>query len=168
MWSNATNTTVLSIYPTSRGYAFALFESPLSPYDWGVKDIPRQSANELLIDEIEYLIERYQPEILVIEDFEQEGFARHKRIQALYFSIRAMSERLGVSVITINKEQVLNAFKGFNAVTKHQIAQVIAREIEAFSHLLPKPRAAWMSESRRQGLFDAAALALSYYAMPRG
>jgi len=30
---------VLSIYPNTRGFAFVLFEGPLSPFDWGVKEV---------------------------------------------------------------------------------------------------------------------------------
>jgi hypothetical protein len=165
MWSKTNNTTVLSIYPTTRGYAFTLFESPLSPYDWGVKDVSRSSANETLLDDIEYLIERYQPDVLTIENPDQPGFKRPSRIIALYFSIRALAEMRGVNVVSLNKDDIAHTFSGFGAKTKHQIAKVIAREIAAFGHLVPKPRQAWMSESRRQGLFDAAALGLTYYAL---
>jgi hypothetical protein len=165
MWSKSNNTTVLSVYPTTRGYAFTLFDGPLSPHDWGIKDVPRSSSSDGILDDIEYLIERYQPDVLTIENPDQPGFKRPARIIALYFAIRALAEMRGVNVVSINKDDIANTFSGFAARTKHQIAHVIAREITAFGHLVPKPRQAWMSESRRQGLFDAAALGLTYYAL---
>lgn len=165
MWSNTTNVTVLSIYPSARGYAFALFDGPLSPYDWGVKDVRRRVKTAQVLDAVDALIERYHPDVMVIEDISQPTFRRPLTTRALYGALRSLGELRGVNVKTITKSDVHRAFGRFGAKTKHQIAGVIAREITAFTHLAPKPRKAWMSESRRQGLFDAATLGLTYYSL---
>ena len=166
MWSKSTNNvTVLALYPTTRGYAFTLFDGPLSPYDWGIKDVPRKSRIADVLDDLEELIERYHPDVLVIEDSDQIGFRRPTRTRSLYFAVRNLAELRGVSVRAVSKDEIRNAFDRFGAKTKNQIAIVIAREIAAFAHLIPKPRRAWMSETRRQGLFDAATLGLTYYSI---
>ena len=43
---------VLSIYPTSRGFGFVLFESSESPFDWGVKEIREKHTNKRTINEV--------------------------------------------------------------------------------------------------------------------
>ena len=48
-------------------------------------------------------------------------------------------------------------------MTKHGIAQTIAKHIPALSLYLPPARKPWMSEDARMGLFDAAALALMFF-----
>ncbi|WP_156527887.1 hypothetical protein [Bradyrhizobium stylosanthis] len=42
-------------------------------------------------------------------------------------------------------------------------AERIAKHIPAFEQYVPPPRKPWMSEDRRMGLFDAAALALTFF-----
>lgn len=165
MWSNKNNVTVLSICPTARGYAFALFDGPLSPYDWGVKDVRRRVKTAETLDAVDALIERYHPDIMIMADIDQPSFRRPPQTRALYIALRNLAELRGVSVEAIKKDDIRLAFSRFGAKTKHQIARVIAREVTVFAHLAPKPRRAWMSESRRQGLFDAAALGLTYYSL---
>ena len=68
---------VLSIYPFSRGFAFVFFEGPESPFDWGVKEIKEKHKNTKTLDEIKKLIDRYRPEVLVIEDTSDKALAPH-------------------------------------------------------------------------------------------
>ncbi|MBL8309476.1 MAG: hypothetical protein JNL19_03540 [Burkholderiales bacterium] len=118
-----------------------------------------------ILDDLELLIERYHPDVLVVEAFDAPVFRRPARMRTLYVAIRNLAELRGVSVETVSRETIRHVFSRFGAKTKNQIAVVIAREITAFKHLAPAPRRAWMSESRRQGLYDAATLGLSYYAL---
>jgi len=46
---------------------------------------------------------------------------------------------------------------------RRSLALVIAQHIPAFERYLPPPRKPWMSEDARMGLFDAAALALTFF-----
>lgn len=80
------HTFVLSLYPTSRGYAYAyvLFEGAQSPYDWGVKDIRKKHKNDWTLSSIQVLIERYRPDYLVIEDYTEKGSRWSSRIRKLY------------------------------------------------------------------------------------
>lgn len=165
MWSKQNNVTVLAVYPTTRGYSFALFDGPLSPYDWGTKDLPRATRSARLLGDLEALIDRYHPDVLVVEDFDATTFRRPKSTQKLYFAMRSLAELRGVNFAVVSKGEVREVFSRFGARTKSQIATVIAREIAAFKHLAPKPRRAWMAESRRQGLYDATTLGLTYYGL---
>jgi Holliday junction resolvasome RuvABC endonuclease subunit len=160
-----TSTLVLAIYPFTRGFSFVLFEGPASPFDWGVRDIREKHKNETTLAEIKKLIDRYRPEVLVIEDTTNGEYRRTSRIRKLYRSLEHLAEKEYVELHRYKKSQVKECFELAGACTKHDIAKVIAAQIPAFAHRMPPFRKAWMNEDPRQSLFDAAALALTFYQM---
>jgi len=58
--------------------------------------------------------------------------------------------------------------KAIGVTNKRQLAEAIAARIPAFERYLPPPRKPWMSEDSRMNLFDAAALALTFFQSPSG
>lgn len=154
---------VLSVYPTSRGYAFVLFEGPQSPHDWGVKEIRKKNKNEQTLKSIHALIERYRPDYLIIEDHTEHGSRRSSRIRRLYRMIAHLAETEQVELFRYSRRAIWECFEPVGARTKYEIAQAIALQIQAFAHRLPRVRKIWMSEDPRQSLFDAAALGMVFY-----
>jgi len=158
------NVFVLSIYPTSRGFAFVLFEGPASPFDWGTKEFRGRHKNMQTLRAVAAIIDRYRPEVLVIEDFTVKGSRRSSRIRKLYRALTHLAETEQVDVQRISRTQVRLCFASVGATTKHEIAMAIAKQILALAHRLPRTRKIWMSEDPRQNLFDAAAIGLTYFA----
>lgn len=156
-------TLVLSIYPFSRGFAFVLFEGPESPFDWGVKEIKEKHKNTKTLEEIKKIIDRYRPEVLVIEDTTDKGSRRTSRIRKLYRMLVHLAETEYVDLYRCSKIEVQRCFTSVGARTKYEIAKAIATRIPAFAHRIPRLRKPWMSEDPRQSLFDAAALGLTYF-----
>lgn len=154
---------VLAVYPFSRGFAFVFFEGPQSPFDWGVKEIKEKHRNTRTLDAIKKLIDRYRPEVLVIEDTTDGGWRRTSRIRKLYRMLSHVAIAEFVDLSRYRKSEVIACFAAAGARTKHEIARAIALQIPAFAHRMPRYRKQWMSEDPRQSLFDAAALALTYY-----
>ena len=155
---------MLAIYPFSRGFAFVLFEGPESPFDWGVKEIKEKHKNTKTLDAIKKLIDRYRPEVLVIEDTDGKESRRTSRIRKLYRMLVHLAAVEYVDVRRCSREEVTKCFASIGARTKYEIAKAIAAQIPAFLHRMPLFRKPWMSEDPRQSLFDAAALGLTYYA----
>lgn len=155
---------VLSVYPTSRGYAYVLFEGRESPYDWGVKEVRKKDKNKHTVKGIHALIEKYRPDYLVIEDYTEKGSRRSSRIRRLYRQLVALAASEYIDVCRYSKSTIRACFEPSGARTKREIAKDIAREIPAFAHRLPRVRKCWMSEDPKQSLFDAAALGLVFYA----
>ena len=155
---------VLSIYPFSRGFGFVLFEGPQSPFDWGVKEIKEKHKNTKTFDEIKKIVDRYHPEVLVVEDTTGRDSRRTSRIRKLYRMIVHLAEAEYVEVHRCSPREVKQSFASVGASTKHEIARAIATQIPAFAHRIPRLRKIWMSEDPRQSLFDAAALGLTYFA----
>src|SRR5438105_4808427 len=81
MRERQTSELVLTLYPSARGLAFVIFEGPLSPIDWGVKAVRgSQDRIAILFETAKSLIERYQPEIVVLQGHRNaSGRADHAR-----------------------------------------------------------------------------------------
>src|SRR5450631_652508 len=155
---------VLALYPFTKGVAFVFFEGPESPFEWGVKNIKKTHKNSKTLEAIKKLIDRYRPEVLVIEDTTDGGSRRTSRIRKLYRMLVHFAEAEYVDLHRCSKTEVKTCFASVGAGTKYEIAKAIATQIPAFAHRIPRFRKPWMSEDPRQSLFDAAALGLTYYA----
>lgn len=158
---------VLSIYPNSRGFGYVLFEGPLSPFDWGVKEIRGAAKNRRILRFLESLIDRHQPSAIVLEDWTDEAFARIARINDLYREIVRLAARKLISVIRYPMRTIREYFAYRDALTKYEIALHIAKIIPAFSYQVPPKPTIWRSEDARQGLYDAAAVGLCYFGLTK-
>lgn len=156
------------MYLTYRGFAYTLFESPLSPVDWGIKGIQRSQRNARCLKAVTALLERFQPDTLVIEDCWDCDSKRSGRVRRLYRALESLARMESFSVYRYSRAHIRTMFNGLGARTKYEIAHAIARLIPAFSHRLPPVRKAWMPEDRRMALFDAAALALTHFGRREG
>ena len=156
-------TFVLALHPFTRGLAFALFEEPLSPVDWGVKDVRGKAKNARSLEIAKALIEQHQPEVLVLEECTGPHSRRGLRAHRLLNLIANYAVGEAIEVHTYTRTNVRECFKAVGAITRYEIAQAIASQIAAFGHRLPPLRKPWMSEDVRMGLFDAASLVMTYY-----
>lgn len=155
---------VLSVAPNSRGFGFVLFESALAPYDWGVQEIRGESKNSRIIAFVGRMIDRHSPLVLVVEDWADAACHRCARILALYASLADLAREKSVQLVRVSKEHLHRYFATVVPTTKYEIALAIAKLIPALSFQVPPVRRIWMSEDPRQGLYDAAALALTHFA----
>jgi hypothetical protein len=154
---------VLSIYPNTRGFSFVLFEGPLAPFDWGVKEMRGRGKGRRCLAKIVTILDHYQPDILVLQDTSPNGTRRARWVTSLNAAITELADDRGILVYPYSREDVRNAFGYLGAVNKQIIAEVIAKHIPAFERYVPPPRKPWMSEDARMGLFDAAALGLVFF-----
>jgi hypothetical protein len=154
---------VLSIYPTSRGFSFVLFENAASPFDWGTKEIRARHKNAETLALITHLIERYRPDALIIEDYTERGSRRSPRIRRLCRAPTDIAPTYAIGVHRFSRTTIRLTFAPIGAHSKYEIAQAVAARIPALAHRLPRLRKIWMSEDARQHLFYAAALGLAYF-----
>ena len=153
---------MLAIYPNSRGFAFAAFEGPLAPYDWGVKEVRGSDRNRRCLRAVEKLLKRLDPSLIVLQDMTPQGTRRARRIKSLNAEIAKFAAKCGFPVFAYSRDRVREAFEGPEA-TKETIAQAISKHIPAFERHLPPARTPWKSDDARMGLFDAAALAITFF-----
>jgi Holliday junction resolvasome RuvABC endonuclease subunit len=154
---------VLAIYLNTRGFAFVVSKSSLSPHDWGVKEVRGRRRHARCLAKIVAILDQYQPDILVIQDTSPEGTLRTRRIIKLNTAIAELAGPRGMALYAYSRADVWEAFRDVGVSNKQDLARVIALHIPAFENYVPPPRKPWKSEDDRMGIFDAAALALTYF-----
>ncbi len=154
---------VLSIYPNTLGFAFALFEGFASAVDWGVVEVRGKLKNRQCLRRISALFGQYEPNALVLQDTSENGTYRARRIRSLNEAIGALAETQGIPTFTYSRERTRQVFAPLGATTKQAIAEAISRCVPAFGNFVPPLRKIWKNEHSRMALFDAAALALTYF-----
>jgi hypothetical protein len=154
---------VLAVYFNTRGFTFVLFESSLSPVDWGVKEVrrPRRHANS--VTRLNAIFDRYEPDILVIQDTSPQGTRRPARIIKLNLAIAGLAREREIPVYAYSRAEVLDVFGPLGVSNKQMIAEFIAKRVPVFERYVPRPRKPWKSEDARMGIFDAAALGLVFF-----
>lgn len=158
------NGLVLAVHPTSRGFGWVLFENPLIPVDWGLASV-KAKRNARSLARFEKLLDRYEPKVVVFEQFSEHPARRASRIQELCRRMIARASSRGVHTSIFSRDTVRECFERSGARTRRDIALSIADQIEVFRRRLPRERKRWDGEDVRQSLFDAAALALTYFAV---
>jgi Holliday junction resolvasome RuvABC endonuclease subunit len=153
----------LAIHPVSRGFGWIAFEGPFSPYDWGLVVVRGADKNARCLRRAERLLDRFQPEILVLEAFEKRRSARADRIALLGRGLVTLAGERRIEVAIYTRGEVKACFAKVGAVSRQEIAEAVSRHVPALHHRLPKPRRPWQTENPRMALFSAAALALTHY-----
>ena len=164
MKSTMSKPLVLSLAPMSKGFGFVLFEAPLAPFDWGVREVRGALKNRRILKFVEGMIDRYAPIVLVLEDWTDDACRKSKRIMALYAALVELARKNCVQLVRVTKGSVRRCFMHVVPCNKYEIALAIAKAIPALSYQIPPVRKIWMSEDPRQSLYDAAALGLAYFA----
>jgi Holliday junction resolvasome RuvABC endonuclease subunit len=161
---------VLAIHPVTSGFGWVIFSSPLSSIDWGVVTIKgkKEDRNGRCLERFGKLLDQFQPAVLVVEQFEGRPSRRSKRIQRLGRAFLRLAQTRGIEEYVYSRNEIASAFEPFGVKTRRQTAATIATHIDAFGHLLPPTRKIWQPENPRSSLFDAAALAIAYFAIVGG
>ncbi len=153
---------ILSIYTNSRGFGFVLMEGHLALVDWGVREAHGRMKNKVCLARIARLMDRYEPDLIVLRDMGNLERPRADRIRCLNREIELLAQSRGIATAKYTSSMVRSYFRDFEALTKRQIALVIARHLPELERLMPRIRRPWMSEDGRMGIFDAAALAFRH------
>ena len=163
MTSPLRHSLITAIYLNSRGFGFALFEGPTAPLDWGTVEIRGKEKREKLLARIDAVFARYRPDVVVLQDMSERGTHRLHRISQLNETITERAVDYGFPVRFFSRNDVRRCFGYLQAASKDTIASAIVKHIPALGRFLPPPRKLWKSEDARMGIFDAAALALTFF-----
>jgi Holliday junction resolvasome RuvABC endonuclease subunit len=153
---------VLAIDPSTRGFGFAILEGPEKLIDWGVKET-KKNKNRMTLKLVADLIERYQPSMVVVEDYQEKGSRRSQRVSELINDISKLASNRKIRVRSVSRAKVKLAFAESGASNKHEIETAIAGRFQELAPRLPRFRKPWMSEDYRMSIFDAVALAIAFF-----
>jgi hypothetical protein len=155
---------VLAVDPTSKGFAFALFEGPDRLIDWGVK---HAKGNEKCLQRVAELAARYQPAVLVVERTDVDGCRRRQRASQLIENLLALAMNRSLRTRRISRRIMLRFFTRSGFATKRQVAVRLSLRFPELGPCLPPERKPWMSEDERISIFDAVAFGWAFYELLR-
>jgi len=153
---------VLAIDPSSQGFGFAALEGSSALIDWGAKSA-RTDKNPKGLLKVKDLIALYHPQVIVLENPTSKGSRRCRRIQHFLKSIRIIARAKRIKARAFSPSDMRRAFSLPASSTKHEIATIIARIFPELAPRLPPVRRPWMSQDYRMQIFDAVALALTFF-----
>jgi hypothetical protein len=158
---------VLAIDPVKRGFGFAVLDGPHSLVEWGLRGTTRRhrSHEEWCLEQVARLIAFYGPDRIVVEDCSDSRSKRGRRSQIL---IERIVIRAGKDGVPARRISAAALGRPGATCTKYKVALAIAGRFPELSIRLPPVRKPWMSEDARMAIFDAVALALSYYVRGSG
>lgn len=159
---SANRTRILAIDPTTKGFGFAVLEGPEFLVDWGTKETPDDKRAHCL-KLVGGLIKRYGPDVIVTENPSDKDSRRCQRVQELIAAIIALARERACRTRSFTRADVHTAFSDVDKPNKHRIANAIAEQFPELAPRLPPFRKPWMSEDARMSIFDATALALTFY-----
>jgi hypothetical protein len=159
---------VMSVFPNARGIAHVVFEGPDSPVDWGICDPRGDRRKHQAIRLIAARIDRYSPDILILRDRLGVRSGRNWRHAMLVDALEKLAHQKGISIARYSREEVRQSFGSLGSPTRYAIVQAIAKQVPIFETYVPPIRKIWKAEDRRMGMFDAAALALTFYERRKG
>ena len=128
---------MLAIDPYTKGFGFAVLEGPERLIDYGVKKV-KGDKNCACLKKLADLIERYQPDVIVLESLTGKGFRRCQRVQQLLRESSKLAANKKIKTRSLSRSQIIKAFYSLGAFNKYQIASSIARQFPGLAlRLLP-------------------------------
>lgn len=149
----------LAIALNRYGVSFVLMESPGVLHDWGTVGIRGHAKHAAILQAVRTLVERHRPGVLVLEGT---SARRALRMRITLQALKQYAARAGVPSRVYTRSDLQALDDTHAEATKYQLNQLVAQVFPALRAQLPRKRRAWDAESYRQGVFDAAALALAY------
>lgn len=149
---------ILGIAPNSRGFGWIVFDAPFNVRDFGMVFV-RSDKNDRSLRHYERLLDWIEPETVVLE----EGTPKVHRLRELHHALRISAIFRDIEIASYRRADIQRCFATVGAQTNQEIAEAVAKQVPGVAHKLPRRRAAWTSEDRRQTLFWAAALVMTHF-----
>ena len=155
---------VAGIYPTSRGFGYVVFEGPRFIRDWGTRDADKDKTPKTILG-IKTILDRYEPEVLVLEDRSRQRIRSLTRASRLTVEVARLACERDIRVCRYSRSDIRSCFGEVGARTKEEIVTTIIQAFPQMKQELPPKRMTWMSEDPRMSIFDATTLVLTYYTL---
>lgn len=156
----------MAIVPISRGFAYAVFENPDLIMDFGATCVRKNKLRDCLL-KAGVLMHMLQPSVLVLEDTQHESSRRRQRVMVLMDKMAELAESKGVTVVRYSRHDMQSVFRRMGVHKKYDIARAVTKLVPELAPRLPPRRGHGDSEHHSMAVFDAAALALTYFAGKR-
>lgn len=163
MSQTPTNTTrIFALDPTTKGFGYAVLETPFHLVDWGLAHISGEKESGA-VARFESLLNQFRPDVVVLEDSAAPGSRRRPRVQKLLGKLREIARERGIAVHAVSRLAVIECFSSPDKrATKYSITKHLAETFPELAPKMPRRRKIYQSEDERIATFDALALAVTY------
>ena len=151
---------VIAFHPYSQGIAYALFESPQKMIDCG-NGVLRFYSNEKIISRVQQYLEFYDPEIVILKTIQPSDF--NKRLIRIVNLIRGVANNKGLTIKEYSHDDIWNVFNQLGCTSKYDLSQKLIETFPVLEKFRFQPRKPWGSQPYGIGVFDAAALGVTWY-----
>jgi hypothetical protein len=148
---------IIGVYPTERGFGFAVFEARGQLADSGVARLYPNNDDEFVM-RIAALIDKYNPALMLFEDTTNTTRGEKARRQ-----IERAVEYAGlrdVRVLLVSRGDVRQALNLPKDATNYQVAEKVSDVLPELKQRLPDKPKPWQSDDERMALFAATGLGL--------
>ena len=162
---------MLALAPDSKGFGFAVLESPKNLIDYGAKKVKGDKIGGVTEVSCRVVVCQNPATIdgfncngsVAVDDAtcSHEWNCLSPRVRQLSQEISIFALCQKVKVRNVSRIRIIKRLSLSARCTKHQIASRIAKELPELASRLPSSRMPWMSEDERMSIFDAVALALT-------
>ena len=153
---------VLSFFPNQLGFGFSFLSNAYTVKDSQIVTA-RPMSNKSLMSRIREYVDIYEPEVVVLEDYNGKQSRKSKRIIKLIDEITEYAKTKNIPVASYSREQIKFVFSQFNARSKWEIAKAITESIPKLASKLKPKRKPHQAERYSMGIFDAVSLAITHY-----
>jgi hypothetical protein len=155
-------TRIFALDPTTKGFGYAVLELPFRLVEWGLAHVSGEKESGA-VARFEELLDKFRPDIVILEDSTAPGSRRRPRVQKLLEKLRETARERGIAVQTLPRLAVIECFSSPDKrATKFSITQNLAETFPELAEKMPKRRKIYQSEDERIATFDALALAVTY------
>jgi len=155
-------TRIFALDPTTKGFGYAVLETPFHLIDWGLAHISGEKVSGA-VARFEALLDQCRPDVVVLEDSAAPGSRRRPRVRKLLGKLQETARERGIAVHAIPRLAVIECFSSPDKrATKFSITEHLAETFPELAPKMPKRRKIYQSEDERIATFDALALAVTY------
>lgn len=153
--------TVLALYPHHKALGYAVMDTPTHVRSSNYRYLTPKNQ-DLYIDYVKNLIERYQPDLILLESVKSRKSNRGKRMQDMFYRIEEVITEKEFPLKHYSRKIITDTFFGLN---KPEIADMIIQQFPSYAEKRPQTRAKHDgSESPAWSEFDALSLVITHFA----
>jgi|ERR1039458_2050231 Holliday junction resolvasome RuvABC endonuclease subunit len=150
---------VFAVSLSANGFGYAVMEDNALVEYRNKVFLTDKNTNSLT--NIDKLIGRYQPDVLVLHDVNAKGTYRASRIKELHRKVIALAKKHKLKVEKFSNTELRTMLLNNPKGTKHDMAERIVKQFsDELASRVPPKRRDWTSEYARMDIFDAVALAV--------
>ena len=149
---------MLALEFSSTLFGFSVLEGPERLVEWGTRGITSDVSG--FLPKLAREVERYRPDLLVIEDAAGSHKGARVREHLAWAEQWAADHELRWRSVS---QVLLSEWQAHLGATKQERATTLARPFPELKSLVPPPRKVWQAESKRLVVFVALARGLYHY-----